>query len=67
MIFTGMHREMHMINIGWAGHAGHHSSEYLNLTTAARQSAFGQVIGWVSDILILIFFKTIECNLIAHF
>eukprot|EP00026_Physarum_polycephalum_P008272 Phypoly_transcript_08354.p1 GENE.Phypoly_transcript_08354~~Phypoly_transcript_08354.p1 ORF type:complete len:428 (+),score=37.73 Phypoly_transcript_08354:126-1409(+) len=42
-----MHREMHMINIGWAGHAAHHSSEYLNLTTAARQSAFGQVIGWI--------------------
>jgi len=51
-----MHREMHMINIGWAGHAGHHSSEYLNLTTAARQSAFGQVIGWIFYLPLALFF-----------
>jgi alkylglycerol monooxygenase len=51
-----MHREMHMINIGWAGHATHHSSEYLNLTTAARQSGFGHVVGWIFYLPLALFF-----------
>ena len=34
------HRMAHHINIGWATHVVHHSSEEYNLTTALRQGAF---------------------------
>lgn len=34
------HRAAHMINLCWAGHGVHHSSEEYNLSTALRQSAF---------------------------
>lgn len=56
LVYYWMHREMHMINIGWAGHATHHSSEYLNLTTAIRQSAFGQLLGWIFFLPLAFFF-----------
>jgi len=55
-VYYWMHREMHMVNIGWAGHATHHSSEYLNFTTAVRQSVFGQVFGWIFYLPLAIFF-----------
>ncbi|KAF9352945.1 hypothetical protein BGX26_009256 [Mortierella sp. AD094] len=32
------HRAAHEVNIFWAGHSVHHSSEYYNATTALRQS-----------------------------
>ncbi|KAK3829135.1 MAG: fatty acid hydroxylase superfamily-domain-containing protein [Benniella sp.] len=32
------HRAAHEVNIFWAGHSVHHSSEYYNVTTALRQS-----------------------------
>ena len=32
------HRFSHRVNIGWAGHVTHHSSEEYNFTTALRQS-----------------------------
>ncbi len=31
------HRFVHRTNIGWAAHQSHHSSEYMNFTTALRQ------------------------------
>lgn len=34
------HRMAHHVNIGWASHVTHHSSEEYNLTTALRQGAF---------------------------
>ncbi|XP_078620676.1 alkylglycerol monooxygenase-like [Branchiostoma floridae x Branchiostoma japonicum] len=34
------HRMSHEVNLLWAAHQGHHSSEDYNLTTALRQSAF---------------------------
>jgi alkylglycerol monooxygenase len=35
------------VNIMWAGHQTHHSSEDYNLTTALRQSMFHRYISWV--------------------
>ena len=35
------------VNIMWAGHQTHHSSEDYNLTTALRQSTFHRYISWV--------------------
>lgn len=41
------HRFGHTMNIGWASHVIHHSSEEYNLTTALRQTSVPNVIGWV--------------------
>ncbi|XOV80495.1 MAG: sterol desaturase family protein [Aestuariibacter sp.] len=41
-----LHRMSHEINILWAAHVVHHSSEDYNLTTALRQTS-GNMLGWV--------------------
>ncbi|WP_411280160.1 sterol desaturase family protein [Gemmatimonas sp.] len=41
------HRVSHEVNLFWAGHVVHHSSEEYNLAVALRQSAVGGTIGWV--------------------
>jgi alkylglycerol monooxygenase len=40
------HRMGHEINIFWASHVVHHSSEEYNLSTALRQSS-GSILGWI--------------------
>ena len=35
------------INLFWAAHQTHHSSEEYNLTTALRQSIFQKYTSWV--------------------
>ncbi|NBU26396.1 MAG: sterol desaturase family protein, partial [Gammaproteobacteria bacterium] len=40
------HRAGHEINLFWASHQVHHSSEYYNLTTALRQTATGGFTSW---------------------
>ncbi|KAG0282829.1 hypothetical protein BGZ96_012805 [Linnemannia gamsii] len=37
-MYYWFHRAAHEVNIFWAGHSVHHSSEYYNATTALRQS-----------------------------
>ena len=39
------HRIGHVVNIGWASHVIHHSSEEYNLTTALRQTSIPNPIG----------------------
>ena len=41
------HRLSHEVNILWAGHIVHHSSEEYNLAVALRQSAVGGLLSWV--------------------
>ncbi|XP_058152908.1 alkylglycerol monooxygenase isoform X2 [Dasypus novemcinctus] len=41
------HRMAHEINIMWAGHQTHHSSEYYNLSTALRQSILQIYTSWI--------------------
>jgi alkylglycerol monooxygenase len=41
------HRLGHEVNVLWASHVVHHSSEYFNLSTALRQSSTGQLFGWI--------------------
>lgn len=43
------HNFLHFVevNIMWAGHQTHHSTEDYNLTTALRQSTFHRYIAWV--------------------
>lgn len=40
------HRMGHEVNILWASHVVHHSSEYYNLSTALRQTSTGALLGW---------------------
>jgi sterol desaturase/sphingolipid hydroxylase (fatty acid hydroxylase superfamily) len=42
-----MHRYSHVINILWAGHVVHHSSEEYNLTVALRQSSLHGLLSWI--------------------
>jgi sterol desaturase/sphingolipid hydroxylase (fatty acid hydroxylase superfamily) len=37
LAFYFSHRFVHRVNIGWAAHQAHHSSEYMNFATALRQ------------------------------
>jgi alkylglycerol monooxygenase len=41
------HRAMHRVNVLWAAHVVHHSSEEYNLTTALRQTGTGSLLGWI--------------------
>lgn len=43
------HRFVHRVNIGWAAHQSHHSSEYMNLGTALRQkwNPWSEAIFWL--------------------
>ncbi|XP_018413232.1 PREDICTED: alkylglycerol monooxygenase isoform X2 [Nanorana parkeri] len=41
------HRMAHEVNIIWAGHQTHHSSEHYNLTTALRQSFLQKYFSWM--------------------
>ena len=40
------HRFGHRVNLFWASHQVHHSSEYFNLSTAIRRSALGALFSW---------------------
>lgn len=42
-----MHRVSHVVNLLWAGHVVHHSSEEFNLTVALRQSSLHGFMSWV--------------------
>jgi alkylglycerol monooxygenase len=41
------HRLSHEVNLFWAGHVVHHSSEEYNLAVALRQSAVGGLLSWI--------------------
>ncbi|KAJ3317185.1 hypothetical protein HDV06_001946 [Boothiomyces sp. JEL0866] len=45
--FYWFHRLAHEVNLFWAGHVVHHSSEYYNLSTALRHSPFQELFSWV--------------------
>ena len=42
-----MHRASHVVNVLWAGHVVHHSSEEFNLTVALRQSSLHGLMSWL--------------------
>uniref|UniRef100_A0A671N7N8 Alkylglycerol monooxygenase n=1 Tax=Sinocyclocheilus anshuiensis TaxID=1608454 RepID=A0A671N7N8_9TELE len=47
MGYYWFHRFAHELNILWAAHQVHHSSEYYNLSTALRQSVTQQFSSWL--------------------
>ena len=42
-----LHRAGHEVNVLWAAHLVHHTSEYYNLATALRQTSSGWLLGWI--------------------
>lgn len=46
-LYYWVHRAGHMVNLFWAAHVTHHSSEEFNLSTAMRQSSTGFYFKWV--------------------
>ncbi|RCH83662.1 hypothetical protein CU098_007391, partial [Rhizopus stolonifer] len=50
------HRAAHEVNLFWATHVVHHSSEYYNQTTALRQSLFQVYCSWLFDLPGALFF-----------
>ena len=47
LAYYWLHRLSHEVNVLWAGHVVHHSSEEYNLTVALRQSSLHGLMGWV--------------------
>lgn len=47
LCYYWLHRLSHEVNILWAGHVVHHSSEEYNLTVALRQSSLHGLFSWV--------------------
>ena len=47
------------INLFWAAHQAHHSSEEYNLSTALRQSVLQQFTSWVCSLIALIILLTV--------
>lgn len=61
-----MHRLSHVINILWAGHVVHHSSEEFNLTVALRQSSLHGFMSWVFYMPIALLGVPVTMWLICH-
>ncbi|MEQ1692347.1 MAG: sterol desaturase family protein [Gemmatimonas sp.] len=47
LAYYWFHRVSHEVNLFWAGHVVHHSSEEYNLAVALRQTAVGGVLSWI--------------------
>lgn len=47
LAYYWFHRVSHEVNLFWAGHVVHHSSEEYNLAVALRQSAIGGLLSWI--------------------
>ncbi|MGQ0704224.1 MAG: sterol desaturase family protein [Gemmatimonadales bacterium] len=47
LAYYWMHRFSHTVNLLWAGHVVHHSSEEFNLTVALRQSSVHGLFSWL--------------------
>ena len=47
LFYYWAHRSAHEVNLLWAAHVIHHSSEDFNLSTALRQSSTNQVFYWL--------------------
>lgn len=47
LAYYWLHRMSHEVNVLWAGHVVHHSSEEYNLTVALRQSSLHGLMTWV--------------------
>ncbi|EDV28202.1 uncharacterized protein TRIADDRAFT_3988, partial [Trichoplax adhaerens] len=73
MGYYWVHRFGHEVNLFWAAHQVHHSSEEYNLSTALRQSVLQQYFSWVCYLPLAllvpppVFLVHIQLNLIFQF
>jgi hypothetical protein len=61
-----MHRLSHQVNLLWAGHVVHHSSEEFNLTVALRQSSLHGLMSWVFYLPIALLGVPLTMWLVCH-
>lgn len=72
-LYYWFHRAAHEINVLWASHQTHHSSEDYNLSTALRQSAFqwiGSMFFWLPQALLIppsVHLVHLEINILFQF
>lgn len=58
MMYYWFHRAAHEVNLFWAAHQTHHSSEDYNLSTALRQSIFQKYTSWFFYLPLAFFVNT---------
>lgn len=61
-----MHRFSHTVNLLWAGHVVHHSSEEFNLTVALRQSSLHGLMSWLFYMPIALLGVPVTMWLVCH-
>ena len=61
-----MHRASHVVNVLWAGHVVHHSSEEFNLTVALRQSSLHGLMSWLFYLPIALLGVPLSMWLVCH-
>ena len=61
-----MHRFSHTVNLLWAGHVVHHSSEEFNLTVALRQSSLHGLMSWLFYLPIALLGVPVTMWLVCH-
>lgn len=61
-----MHRLSHVVNVLWAGHVVHHSSEEFNLTVALRQSSLHGLMSWLFYMPIALLGVPVAMWLVCH-
>ena len=61
-----MHRLSHTVNLLWAGHIVHHSSEEFNLTVALRQSSLHGLMSWLFYLPIALLGVPVTMWLVCH-
>jgi len=60
LAYYWFHRTSHEVNLFWAGHIVHHSSEEYNLTVALRQSALGGILSWIFYVPLAVLGMSVE-------
>ncbi len=66
LAYYWMHRYSHEVNLLWAGHVVHHSSEEFNLTVALRQSSLHGLMSWLFYMPIALLGVPVTTWLICH-
>ncbi|HEV8599663.1 MAG TPA: sterol desaturase family protein [Gemmatimonadales bacterium] len=66
LAYYWMHRSSHVVNLLWAGHVVHHSSEEFNLTVALRQSSLHGLMSWLFYLPIALLGVPVTMWLICH-
>jgi sterol desaturase/sphingolipid hydroxylase (fatty acid hydroxylase superfamily) len=66
LAYYWMHRASHVVNLLWAGHVVHHSSEEFNLTVALRQSSLHGLMSWVFYLPIALLGVPVTMWLVCH-